>query len=54
MKPEYRMRRANGRIFDQMEERAKPKISLKQIFYKSSSKKTKKKCPKGKKVCKCK
>ena len=53
MKPEYRMRRSNMKILDQIQERAKPKISLKQIFYKYKKKRLV--CPKKKGAkCKCK
>ena len=34
MKPEYKMRRANGMKLDKIHERKKPKISLRQIFVK--------------------
>lgn len=44
MKPEYRMRRSNMKILDKIQERAKPKISLKQIFYKYKKKGEKCKC----------
>lgn len=54
MKPNYRMRRSNMRILEEIQERKIPKLSLKEIFYhyKSNTKK-KVKC-KAKKKCNCK
>ena len=42
MKPEYRMRRSNMKILDKIQERKKPKISLRQIFVKMKNKPYKK------------
>ena len=34
MKPNYKIRRSNMKLLEKIQEKKKPKISLKQIFYK--------------------